>query len=147
MIITYYDYINSGLPTSDDISQQTVEMSVKTVEHYIVKGIIGSELYKDLQVNPDNYVEFLNGSENVIGLKTAILHILHAYLLWDRFRITRYGTVDKKDEYSDHTSEYDLYNVCKQHYEIGIEFVLECLNFIGVEPVKNNQLLFGELFI
>lgn len=147
MILNYLEYINSGVPTSDDVSQREVELAIKTVEHYVVKQFIGRDLYKVITQNPTVYEDVVDGNDEVIGLKVSIVHLVHSYILWDRYRVTRFGSVVKKDEYSEHPSEQSLYNVCKEHYEIGIGFLLDCCEFLNIKPQETNHLVFGELFL
>lgn len=147
MILNYLEYINSGVPTSDDVSQIEVELAIKTVEHYVVKHFLGWDVYKNITQNPSDYEDVINGNEEVVGLKVAIVHIVHSYVLWDRYRVSRFGSVVKKDEYSEHPEEQYLYNVCKQHYEIGIGFLLDCCEFLNIIPQETNHLVFGELFL
>lgn len=149
MILDTNTYFDCGLPTSNDISAQEVEFAITTIEQYYVKPRLGAELYADIADNPSNYEEALNGSNNVAGLKTAVEHLVYAYMLWDRTRLTRYTTVVKSDEHSTEPKSEDLYQICKAHWEIGEAFVLEVCKFLNA-PEPNyplNNLVFGELML
>ena len=90
----------------------------------------------------------INGSNTVAGLKTAIEHLVYAYLLWDRTRLTRYTSVLKNDEHSTEPNSADLYQICKAHYEMGITFVLEVCEFLHLIPNQtSNHLIFSELML
>ena len=149
MILDTNTYFDCGLPTSTDISAQEVEFAIKTIEQYYVKPRLGAELYADIVNNPDNYAEALNGSNNLAGLKTAVEHLVYAYMLWDRSRLTRYTTVIKNDEHSTEPKSEDLYQICKAHWEIGIAFLNEiCEKLQAPEPkYPANNLIFGELML
>lgn len=146
MILNTETFFNSGLPTSTDMSGQEVEFAIRTVELYIVKSILGAETYKNIIEYPTTYEDAVEGTNTVAGLKTAIEHLVYAYMLWDRTRLTRYTTVIKNDEHSTEPTPEALYQICKAHYEIGIAFILEVCEFIEVSPNPIcNNLVFGEL--
>ena len=149
MILDTETFFNSGLPTSTDMSGQEVIFAIKTVEQYYVKPRLGAELYADIVDNTDNYTEAINGSNTIAGLKTAIEHLVYAYLLWDRTRLTRYTTVVKNDEHSTEPNSADLFQICKAHWEIGEAFIQEVCKFLQAPepeyPLPN--LIFGELML
>lgn len=146
MIITVDEFFNSGIPTSTDIDGQEVDLSIKTVEQYYVRPRIGNEKWEDIAENPTEYEEALNGSNTLSGLKLAMYHLVFAYMLLDKIRLTRYTPTIKDDEHSTEPSLYDVKQIASAHWELGETFVRECLNFLQIEDkgCKNN-LLFNEL--
>lgn len=146
MILDTETFFNSGLPTSTDMSGQEVTFAIKTVELYIVKLILGAETYANIVDYPVTYEDAINGTNTIAGITTAIEHLVYAYLLWDRTRLTRYTTVIKNDEHSTEPTPEALFQICKAHYEIGIAFLLEVCEFLDLtpNPIRNN-LVFGEL--
>jgi hypothetical protein len=147
MILDATTFLDCGLPTSNDISTQEVEFGIRSVELYIVKPILGAETYANIVEDPVTYADAIDGTNTVAGLKTAIEHLVYAYLLWDRSRLTRYTSVIKNDEHSTEPKPEDLYQICKAHWEIGIAFLNEICEFLQI-PAPNhplNNLIFGEL--
>ena len=148
MILDATTFFDCVLPTSNDISTQEVEFGIRSVELYVVKPILGAETYANIVEDPVTYADAVDGTNTVAGLKTAIEHLVYAYLLWDRTRLTRYTSVIKDDERSTEPKPEDLYQICKAHYEMGIAFVLEVCEFLGLTPNQtSNHLVFGELLL
>ena len=146
MILDATTFFDSGIPTSNDISEQEVSFGIRTIELYIVKPRLGGELYADIVANPANYTNEIEGTSTMAGLETAIEHLTYAYMLWDRSRLTRYTTVIK---HSTEPKSEDLYQICKAHWEIGIAFLNEiCEELQAPEPkYPANNLIFGELML
>ena len=86
MILDATTFFDCGLPTSNDISTQEVEFGIRSVELYVVKPILGAETYANIVEDPVTYADAVDGTNTVAGLKTAIEHLVYAYLLWDRTR-------------------------------------------------------------
>lgn len=147
MILDTETFFNCGLPTSTDISEQEVMFSIKTIEQYYIKPRLGAELYADIVANPDNHTDEIEGTNTMSGLKTAIEHLVYAYMLWDRTRLTRYTSVIKNDERSIEPTPEALFQICKAHWEIGEAFTLEVCKFLQAPEPKHplNNLVFGEL--
>lgn len=149
MILDTNTFFDCGLPTSNDIGTQEIGFAIKTVELYIVKSRLGGDTYGDIVGNPTNYNDEINGTSTMAGLKSAIEHLVYAYLLWDRTRLTRYTSVVKNDEHSTEPKSEDLYQICKAHWEIGIAFLEEVCESLQISPSEHplNNLIFGELML
>lgn len=147
MIITAQYFLESGLPTSDDIREAEVELAIRTVEQAIVKPRLGAELYTAIMADPEQYDEAVDGSDDVAGLKLAELHLVFAYLLYDRTRLVRYSSVVKNDEHSENPSRSDVLASSKNHWEIGWMFLEDVCEFLAVPKavMECNNLIFGEL--
>lgn len=124
-IIDVNMFFDSGLPVSDDITPSEVDMAIKTVEQYEMRPYFTNEKWNDILTNATQYENYIVGDENCAGLQQAALHLVFAYLLFDRIRLTRYSTVIKNDEHSSDPSVGDLMQVCQMHAEIGIGFMYE----------------------
>ena len=136
MLITPYDFNNSGMPVSDDIRDEEVNMAIQTVEMSYLKPLITPEYYTELNTSTlsDDDYNVLNGDGVVAGVKFALYHCVFAYLMWDRMRLTRYTSVIKDDEHSNEPDTDDLMGVCQSHWEIGIAAVIDALLAYGHEP-------------
>lgn len=147
MIINAQYFLESGLPTSDDIREDEVTLAIRTVEQAIVKPRLGADLYSAILTDSAHqYDEAVDGSDEVAGLKLAELHLVFAYLLYDRTRLVRYSSVIKIDERSDVPSMRDVLAAAKNHYEIGIMFLREVCKLLEVPKTDeiHNGLIFGE---
>ena len=148
MIINAQYFLESGLPTSDDIREDEVTLAIRTVEQAIVKPRLGADLYSAILADSAHqYDEAVDGSDEVAGLKLAELHLVFSYLLYDRTRLVRYSSVIKIDERSDVPSMRDVLAAARQHWELGELFLDECCRFLEVEPSKEvrTDLIFNEL--
>ena len=139
MLISYEDFLDSGVPTSDDLRTEEIEYAIRTVETTYIKPLITSDYYVALSTgslsDDDYYV--LNGDGNVMGMKDAICHAVFAYMLWDRMRLTRYTTVIKDDEHSVNPDVNDIYDICQTHHEIAITNIIDTLLAYGHEPATD----------
>lgn len=143
MLISYSEFIDSGMPVSTDISQIEVEAAIQAVTNFYIKPLIGDENLLDLLNNPTDETNkiLLKGGELdgklYTGLQTAMYHLVFAYMLMDGLRITRYSSVEKDSEYSKSVSRKDLYNQGRVHWDIGDAFVKEVMNHYGLAITGN----------
>lgn len=167
MIITANELLNSGLPISDEISTNTLNDAIMTAESMIVLPRLGDTLFTDIEFNPEDYVVVLNGGlmtkELVIGdesddssddlaivarfsgLKFAEYHLAFAVLLTNTVVATTFGTVVKKDDYSDAAGAERIERLARQHTAIGMKALKEITDWFQIpqnEPLPN---LFEEL--
>ena len=136
MLITPNELINSGVPMSDDIREEEITFAIQTVEATYLKPLITPDYYATLNtstLSDDDYC-VLNGDESIMGIKSALYHLVWAYLTYDRFRLTRYTTVIKDDEHSDNPSKDEIMDLCSTHWEIGLTAVIDALTTYGHEP-------------
>ena len=127
-LITVNEYLDSGVNTSDDIRPREVEFVIKTVETIYLKPFISDELYTALLDQSYANADLKN------SIKFAEYHLVFAYMLYDRFRLTRYSSVIKDDEHSTDPSEDDIMSICSMHWENGIEIIIDALLANDLEP-------------
>ena len=133
-LITVNDFINSGLPVSDDIRTEEIQFAIKTVEKTYLKNFIGAELYKQLIDSPTDYSNLLNETDYTNGIKHSEYEMVFAWLMYDRMRLTRYASVIKDDEHSTDPSEDDIMSICSMHWESALENIIETLLANDLEP-------------
>lgn len=136
MIITAAEFLDSGMPVSDDIREAEVEMAIRSVELTYLKPFITADYYTALStstLSDDDYV-VVNGNGVVAGLKNALYHMVFAYMMFDRMRLTRYTAVLKDDEHSENPDTDDITEICQAHWENGLEMVIDALTSYGHEP-------------
>lgn len=145
MLITTTQLLNSGLPISDEIATARLERAIHTAEHLIVRPRLGDELYTAV-VNgtptESPVKEILNGGVLtkpdgttciVSGLYPAMYHLSFAALISDTVNATTFGSVVKKDEYSDAAGLERLTNQCRMHVEIGLQWTEEIAAAYGID--------------
>lgn len=143
MLISYSEFIDSGMPVSTDISQIEVEAAIQAVTNFYIKPLIGDENLLDLLSNPTDETNKILLKGGVLdgklytGLQAAMYHLVFAYMMMDSLRITRYSSVEKDSEYSKSVSRKDLYNQGRVHWDIGDAFVKEVMNHYGLAITGN----------
>lgn len=147
MILSVQTFIDSGLPTASDISEQEISFAIKTVEQAYLKPRLGGDLYNDILTNPSTYVDAVKGTNTVAGLELALEHLVYGYMLYDMLHLTRYASVIKDDEHSHDPELKDIRAIASQHWELGEAFVAEVCEFLQAPTPKHplNNLIFGEL--
>lgn len=146
-LITADDFLNSGLPVSDDIRTEEVEFAISTVERNYLKPFIGAELYAELVSDPLEYETLLDETDTTNGIRHAEYEMVFAWMLFDRMRLTRYTAVVKDDEHSKDPSEQDIMSICSMHWENALTTIIDTLVSNSLEPETKivNQPPFFEL--
>lgn len=141
MIITTTDLLNSGLPVSEEISDEKLERAIKTAEQFLVKPRLGA-LYVTIITEPSEYATILDGGIYTLpdgsevylsGLCEADKELAYACLLRDILAATTFGSVLKKDDYSDQSDEERLNAVARYHTEIGLAYLKEVTDVLGID--------------
>lgn len=146
MLITITELLNSGLPISSELEDAKLSYAINTSENYVLKPLMGDELYMEVTGNPEEYGTIISGGTYtkedgkeviVTGLKKAMLELAFSELLFNELNVTIFSTVKKKDDYSSHADHDDVYFNRKLHLERGIYYIKEALNALGKKPVKD----------
>lgn len=135
-LLSVTEFVESGLRVSDDIRDAEIQMAIDTCEKTYIVPLITKDYYTALvtsSLSDDDY-EVVNGNDSIMGLKMAIAHCVFAYLLYDRIQLTRYSAVIKEDEHSSDPSESDIMSICSNHWEVGMQNVIDALVTFGHEP-------------
>lgn len=145
MIIEINDLLNSGLPVSDELDERKTERAIFTAEQFVLKPRLGDSLYIDIINNPDSHTTILDGGvaeyedkgtvsyKYVTGLKNALIEVSFALLLRDDITSTTFGSVLKKDDYSDQAGEERLNSVARYHYEVGLSYIKEITDLLKID--------------
>lgn len=145
--ITYEEFLNSGLPVSDDISQYEVEFSINSTEEFYLKPALTDENYLALLEDPTN-VMVTGGTEDgkhYAGIKQAMYHLVFAWMIVNDYRVTRYSTVEKNSEYSKSTDSEKLELLAKRHWEMGEAFIREVQDHYNLDHHNDRSNLFSTL--
>ena len=147
MLLTTDEFLNGGMPVSDDISTYEVEEAIQMIEDFVVKphltdeNFIALEAYNDLppaEQDPedDEYI-LINGgtidNKRYAGLKKAIKYLVFAWMGVNLNRLTRYATVEKDSEYSKPASLENLERQMRLNYEIGTQFLNEVMTYYNIK--------------
>lgn len=143
MLLTYTEFLDSGVRISNDISQSELEFAIKTVEQFYLKPALTDTHYIELdnnQTTEPNKTLLKGGvidGKQYAGLKDALCHLVYAYLSTEQQRITRYSTVNKDSEYSKTTDRDDILEQARVHWDIGMSFVQEVIGYYGLDTTHN----------
>lgn len=145
MIITTNEFLNCGLPISEEVEESKLEYCINTAEQFLVKPRL-KDYYIDITTNPANYTEVINGGVvtkddkqiQLAGLKQAMYELAFSELLMENVAATIFGSVIKNDDYSANLSKDDLYMVSKRHVEIGLAYLKEITQYLGIYKATDN---------
>lgn len=147
MFLTAEDFLNGGLPVSDDISTYEVDEAISMVEEYLIKprltdeNFIELEAYNDLPAteqdpNDDEYI-LINGgvidNKRYAGLKKAEKYLVFAWMGVNMNRLTRFSTVEKTSEYSKSAAQENLERQFRLNHEIGEQFLREIMFYYNLK--------------
>jgi len=147
MLLTTDEFMNGGMPVSDDISALEVGEAIQMIEDFVVKphltdeNFIALEAYNDLpsedqDPEDDEYI-LINGgtidNRRYAGLKKAIKYLVFAWMGVNLNRLTRYSTVEKDSEYSKSASIENLERQMRLNYEIGTQFLNEVMTYYNIK--------------
>lgn len=148
MILTSNEFLFSGLPTSSDITDDEIDFAIKTIEQVIVRPRIGNDNYTELLEHPEEHEDILNGGATMAGLKFTECNLVFAYLLVNKYRLTRFASVVKNDEHSTDPDRETLLQAARQYWEIGEICLRDVCEALDTEVDSNhyNSLIFNELY-
>lgn len=147
MFLTVEEFLNGGLPVSDDISTYEVEEAISMVEDYFVRPRLTDENFIELEAyndqpeaeqdpQDDEYI-LINGgtidTKRYAGLKKAEKYLVFAWLGVNMNRLTRYSTVEKNSEYSKSADTDNLERQMRLNHEIGEQFLKEVMSYYNID--------------
>lgn len=144
-LITIQGFLDSGLRVSSDVTDNEVQFAIETVEQFYTKNALTQEHYNDLIANQNtepNRTLLRGGTVDGItyaGLMKAEYHLTYAYLMTENMRITRYSTMEKNSEFSKNSNREDILEQARVHWDIGMAFVSEVMEYYGLDTTHNNQ--------
>lgn len=138
------------LITSDEVStlargmsihveQEKIETYIRESEDIDIKPALGDALFIDIQGSPEKYellmnggvYEDKNGKHVMTGLKTALAYYAYARLVKNGDgHVTRYGFVNKDDEYSSRSDSKDRVMAYNDAFTIADSYMKECLLYL-----------------
>ena len=144
MLITVQEFLDSGLRLSSDVTEKEIEFAISTCENFYVKNRLTQDHYNDLLNNQTTEPNktLLNGGTidgiTYAGVMTAEYHLVYAYLMTENMRITRYSTMEKNSEFSKNSNREDILEQARMHWNVGISFLNEIMEYYGLDTTHNN---------
>lgn len=143
-IITEGELLAAMPKISDEAYSMNIEMAIKDTELFYIKPRIGDELYAEYIDNPtDHQTELYGGPTGqdggnpeilwIAGLRQAEFHLAYAHLLRDNAYVSIYGTVQKRDDYSDQLSVDNIMKLAHYHWTIGTAYLRELCEYLGIK--------------
>lgn len=121
-----------------------LERIIHEAEQVYIKPVIGNELYLALITNPpqSQYNTLLEGGEFTYkgkqfqfeGLKAALAYYAYARSAKSSIIPTRYGTVEKRSEYSYQASLQERQKIIRETFEVADRYLKDCVNYIAANP-------------
>lgn len=145
MIVTGNELINSGVANiSSEIDPAKIENAINNAE-FVVKDKLGDTLFLGfLNGTADDISVLLEGGEYqgryIVGLKRAIFNLAVAFLLRTDVAATIFGSVRKKDEYSDNQTFETINDYGRFYFTLGETYLNEICEVLNApkKPFYNN---------
>lgn len=143
-IITEGELLAAMPRVSDESYSVNITMAIKDAELFYIKPRIGDELYAEYINSPmEHQTELYGGqvaqdgedSETVwlAGLRQAEFHLVYAHLLRDNAYVSVFGSVRKKDDYSEQLSVGDIMKLAHYHHTLGTAYLRELCEYLGIK--------------
>lgn len=117
---------------------------IHEAEQVYIKPVIGNALYLALITNPpqSQYDTLLEGGEFTYkekrfqfeGLKAALAYYAYARSAKSSIIPTRYGTVEKRSEYSNQAALTERQKIIRETFEVADRYLKDCVNYIVANP-------------
>ena len=147
-IITIQELLASMPRISTELTDEQLRLAIADAEDFYLRPRFGDTQWLEWLDNPAAHEVEIEGGRTedgkvLAGLKQAEVHIVYAHLLYDNLYVSAFGSVRKKDDYSEHPSREDIYRLCHYHWTLGNAYVRELAQYLGLkwEPwndVANN---------
>lgn len=138
-LITYDEVPLLARGMSMHIEQEKIETYIRESEDIDIKPVLGDALFIDIQENPNKYDLLINGGmyedkggkHVMTGLKTALAYYSYARLVKNGDgNVTRYGFVNKEDEYSSRSDSKERVMAYNDAFSIADSYMKECVLYL-----------------
>lgn len=138
-LITYDEVPLLARGISIHIEQEKIETYIRESEDIDIKPALGDALFIDIQENPNKYYLLINGGmyedkggkHVMTGLKTALAYYSYARLVKNGDgNVTRYGFVNKEDEYSSRSDSKERVMAYNDAFSIADSYMKECVLYL-----------------
>lgn len=139
-LITTHDVSSLSRGMSVHVDEDKIETYIRESESIDIKSALGDALYLDVKENPDKYKLLLDGGtyedkcgekKIFMGIKTALAYYTYARIVKNGdFNVTRYGLMQKEDEYSSRPDIKEKVMAYNDAFSIADRYLKECVRFL-----------------
>lgn len=151
-LITTHDVSSLSRGMSVHVDEDKIETYIRESESIDIKSALGDALYLDVKENPEKYKLLLDGGtyedkcgekKIFMGIKTALAYYTYARIVKNGdFNVTRYGLMQKEDEYSSRPDIKEKVMAYNDAFSIADRYLKECVWFL--EEKKDDYPLYKE---
>lgn len=148
------------------VDEDKIETYIRESESIDIKSALGDALYLDVKEHPEKYELLLDGGtyedkcgekKMFMGIKTALAYYTYARIVKNGDgNVTRYGFVQKEDQYSSLTDIKEKVMAYDEAFSIANRYLKECVRFLqnkkkdyplyrGNGKIKANRIVFKVL--
>lgn len=148
------------------VDEDKIETYIRESESIDIKSALGDALYLDVKEHPEKYELLLDGGtyedkcgekKMFMGIKTALAYYTYARIVKNGDgNVTRYGFVQKEEEYSSLTGIKEKVMAYDDAFSIANRYLKECVRFLqdkkkdyplyrGNGKIKANRIVFKVL--
>lgn len=137
MILDTDTFLGYNFNVAGEFPESKIQHAIEDAELYCVKQKIGDANYISLLsdtteiVNGGTVTDTEGNTRIVAGVKKAIAYIAHCLLLYRNVTVTNFGTVEKKDEYSENITRDEIKEVAKLEHSIGMQYLRDVCDVKG----------------
>jgi hypothetical protein len=123
------------------IDEDKIETYIRESESIDIKSALGDELYLDVKEHSEKYELLLDGGtyednrgekKMFMGIKTALAYYTYARIVKNGDgNVTRYGFVQKEDEYSSRPDIKEKVMAYNDAFSIADRYLKECVLFLN----------------
>lgn len=149
-LITTLEVSTLSRGMSVHVDEDKIETYIRESESIDIKSALGDALYLDVKEHPEKYELLLDGGtyedkrgekKMLMGIKTALAYYTYARIVKNGDgNVTRYGFVQKEDEYSSLTDIKEKVMAYDDAFSIADRYLKECVMFL--EDKKNDYPLY-----
>ena len=138
-LITTSEVATLSRGMSVHIDEDKIETYIRESESIDIKSALGDELYLDVKEHSEKYELLLDGGtyednrgekKMFMGIKTALAYYTYALKNGDG-NVTRYGFVQKEDEYSSRPDIKEKVMAYNDAFSIADRYLKECVLFLN----------------
>lgn len=139
-LITTHDVSSLSRGMSVHVDEDKIETYIRESESIDIKSALGDALYLDVKENPEKYKLLLDGctyddkcgeKKIFMGIKTALAYYTYARIVKNGdFNVTRYGLMQKEDEYSSRPDIKEKVMAYNDAFSIADKYLKECVWFL-----------------
>lgn len=165
-LITTSEVSTLSRDMSVHVDEDKIETYIRESESIDIKSALGDALYLDVKEHPEKYELLLDGGtyedkcgekKMFMGIKTALAYYTYARIVKNGDgNVTRYGFVQKEEEYSSLTGIKEKVMAYDDAFSIANRYLKECVRFLqdkkkdyplyrGNGKIKANRIVFKVL--